>query len=279
MPINQTMWRISENIEELKPTVLDSEEQLEKIIETNIEILNDTWLIIGRQVPTAFNHFIDLLAITDNGDLIIIELKKNKTPRDVIAQGLDYASWVQGLESEDVANIFMNYHHKYLQSGKSFNDYFEEKFGHELEDEDINNSHQIIIVAAELDSSTERIVNYLNDSEIPVNVIFFKVFEDNGSRYINRAWLIDPSETSDIIRVSKKESAPWNNEFYISFGDSDSRSWEDAVEYGFICGGGKPWYSRTLNLLKPGNRIWVMFHIPDMSVLELSVNLQKWPKL
>ena len=164
---------------------------------------------------------------------------------------------MQGLEAEEVANIFMNYDHKYLKSGKSFNDHFENKFDHNLEDEDINNSHQIIIVAAELDSSTERIVNYLNDSEIPVNIIFFKVFEDKGTRYINRAWLIDPSETSDIQRVSKKESAPWNEEFYISFGDSNTRNWEDAVEYGFICGGGKPWYSRTLNLLKPNDRIWV----------------------
>ena len=269
MPINQTMWRISDDIEEVKPTILESEEQLEEIIESNIEILNGNWLIIGRQVPTAYNHYIDLLAITSTGDLIIIELKKNKTPRDVVAQGLDYASWVQSLEADDVANIFMGYDHKYLKSGKSFNNYFKEKFDHELEEEDINNSHQIIIVAAEVDSSTERIVNYLNDSEIPVNVIFFKVFQDNGNQYINRAWLIDPDVTNDIIRVSKKESAPWNNEFYISFGDSESRNWEDAVEYGFICGGGKPWYSRTLNMLKPGSRIWV--NIPHIGYVGVGI--------
>ena len=257
MPINQTMWRISEGIQKLEPTVLDSEEQLEDIIESNIEILNVNWLVIGRQVPTAYSHFIDILAISDTGDLIIIELKKNKTPRDVIAQGLDYASWIQELEADDVTSIFSAYNRKYLKSDISFNEHFENKYGHGLEDDEINNSHQIIIVAAELDSSTERIVNYLNDSEIPVNVIFFKVFEDNGSIYINRAWLIDPNETNEIQRVSKREAAPWNNEFYISFGHSESRNWEDAVEYGFISGGGKPWYSRTLNLLRPGNRIWV----------------------
>lgn len=278
MPINQTMWRITDEIKEIKPITLDSEEQLEEIIVSNINILSDNWLVIGRQVPTAFNHYIDLLAINASGDLIIIELKKHKTPRDVVAQGLDYASWVQDLESEDVSEIFNRFDDRYLESNKSFNEYYKDKFGHEPEDDDINNSHQIIIVAAELDSGTERIVNYLNDSEIPVNVIFFKVFEDKGQKYINRAWLIDPDETNDIKRVNKRESAPWNNEYYISFGDPDTRNWEDAREYGFISAGGKPWYSRTLNLLKIGSRIWV--NIPHtgyvgVGIVEETANLAK----
>jgi hypothetical protein len=103
--------------------------------------------------------------------------------------------------------------------------YFTDKFGTKIDDDEVNTSHQIIIVAAELDNGTERIVNYLNDSDIPVNVIFFKVYEDGGNRYISRAWLIDPAETSDIIRVKKEESAPWNGEYYSSFGDAENRSW------------------------------------------------------
>ncbi len=37
----------------------------------------------------------------------------------------------------------------------------------------------------------------------------------------------------------------------------ESRSWEDAVEFGFVCGGGDAWYSRTLQLLSVGDRVWV----------------------
>ena len=50
---------------------------------------------------------------------------------------------------------------------------------------------------------------------------------------------------------------PWNGEFYSSFGEGPTRSWSDAVKYGFICGGGAPWYSRTLQLLNPEDRVWV----------------------
>lgn len=37
----------------------------------------------------------------------------------------------------------------------------------------------------------------------------------------------------------------------------ESRSWPEAVKYGFVSAGGGAWYSRTVALLKPGDRIWV----------------------
>ena len=69
--------------------------------------------------------------------------------------------------------------------------------------------------------------------------------------------MIDPNETqanvaSATSTVSEKE--PWNGEFYVSYG---GRSWDDARRYGFISGGGGSWYSRTLSLLKPDDRVWV----------------------
>jgi len=68
--------------------------------------------------------------------------------------------------------------------------------------------------------------------------------------------LVDPVETE-----GKGFSGPkgiWNGEYYVSFGhDPKGRNWQDAVRYGFISGGGGSWYSKTLFLLKPGDRVWV----------------------
>jgi hypothetical protein len=47
-----------------------------------------------------------------------------------------------------------------------------------------------------------------------------------------------------------------NGEHYVSFG-GEGRSWEEAVKYGFISAGGGTWFTNTLKLLKPGDRIWV----------------------
>jgi hypothetical protein len=133
---------------------------------------------------------------------------------------------------------------------------FQEKYGFKIDIENLNSSHQIVIVAAELDSSTERIVNYLNEYSIPVNVLFFKVFEEGSNRFLSRAWMIDPNDAAELTPRSDAR-APWNGEYYVSFGEGEIRNWEDARTLGFISAGGGAWYSRTLNLLKPGDRVWV----------------------
>ena len=56
------------------------------------EILSDQWMLIGRQETTDGGGRADLIAIAPDASLILIELKRDKTPRDVIAQTLDYAS-------------------------------------------------------------------------------------------------------------------------------------------------------------------------------------------
>ena len=49
----------------------------------------------------------------------------------------------------------------------------------------------------------------------------------------------------------------WNGEFYVSFEEAGTRSWNDAKRHGFISAGGGEWYVRTLRTLQPGNRVWV----------------------
>ena len=116
-----------------------------------------------------------------------------------------------------------------------------------------------VIVASELDGPTERIIGYLNARDIAINAVFFQVFQHGEEQLLSRAWLIDPSETqAHVAQTSKRkgEKEPWNGEFYVSFGDTSSRSWEDARRYGFISAGGGSWYTQTLKLLTPGDRVW-----------------------
>jgi RecB family endonuclease NucS len=143
MAIDQSLWKISEKIEKVSQVNLNSEAELEEVLQNNIEILNENWLVIGRQVQTKYNKSIDLLAIDPFGSLIIIELKKSKTPRDIIAQAIDYASWVKDLQADEVSSIFENYCDSYLACEKSLDAAFYDKFNIKLEEENINNSYQI----------------------------------------------------------------------------------------------------------------------------------------
>lgn len=103
-------------------------------------------MLIGRQEDTGHGGRIDLLAIAPDGAPVLIELKGGRTPREVVAQALEYASWVDQLRPEEIAAIYARF-----APGRSLAADFKARFGHELDEETLNETHQIVIVAASLD--------------------------------------------------------------------------------------------------------------------------------
>ena len=252
MPIRTAIWKVAAQPEPLAESSLEKEHLLEAMIVAAPRLLSDEWMLIGRQEDTGFGGRIDLLAIAPDGSLVLIELKRDRTPREVVAQALDYASWVEKLHAEDIAAIYSRF-----APGHSLAQDFRQRFMQDLDEETLNQSHQIIIVAASLDDSTERIVAYLSERDIPINVLCFQVFTHGTEQLLSRAWLLDPVRTQVSV-TPPGPNEPWNGEFYCSFGGhGETRSWADAVQYGFICGGGGAWYTKTLQLLSPGDRVWV----------------------
>jgi Endonuclease NucS len=253
MPIRHAIWKVSAQPEQLVESSLVNEQLLEAMIVADPRILSDEWMLIGRQENTGLGGRIDLVAIAPDGSLVLIELKRDRTPRDVVAQALDYAAWIEKLQPEEITAIYGRF-----KPTRSLAEDFLKRFGQPLGEDALNQSHQIIIVAASLDDSTERIIDYLSKRDIPINVLFFQVFDQGANQLISRAWLIDPARTqvsATISRVRPRE--PWNGEFYACFGHSHERSWSEAMKYGFISAGGGVWYTNTIKLLNPGDRVWV----------------------
>lgn len=253
MPIRHAIWKVSQSPQSLNESTLANEKLLEEMIVSSPSILSDELMLIGRQVQTEHGGFIDLLGLAPDGSLVLVELKKDRTPREVIAQALDYASWVKSLQADEIAAVYAKF-----APSKDLATEFKNRFGAELDEETLNEGHQIVVVAASLDQSSERIVHYLSDFDVPINILFFQVFQNGSEQLLSRSWLLDPVETlpssPDRVRGIKE---PWNGEFYFSYGHGPSRSWAEAVKYGFVSAGGGNWYSSKLGLLKAGDRIWV----------------------
>lgn len=249
MPVTHAIWTVGDAPERLHLSQMPSEHLLEDMIVRDSRILSDDWMLIGRQETTKHGGRVDLLAIQPDGSLVLIELKRDQTPQTVVAQALDYATWVARLTTDQISQIFERF-----ADGRTLDDAFRERFGFELDEETVNESHQIVIVAAELDESTERIVGYLSERDISINVMFFQVFQQDDQKFLSRTWLIDPDEVQPAT-VNSTTSGPWNGEFYANYGGN--RDWEDARKYGFISAGGGSFYSRSLQRLSTGNRVWV----------------------
>ena len=153
----------------IRRQTLASEEVLEGWIAKDPSIIGLDVLIIGRQIITDFNGRIDILAIDREGGLIIIELKRDMTPRDVVAQTLDYASWIASLSTKQVHDIAID------KLGTRLETVFRERFDAPLP-ENLNGTHSMVIVASEFDASSKRIVEYLaEEHDLSINTAFFNV--------------------------------------------------------------------------------------------------------
>jgi hypothetical protein len=128
-------------------------------------------LIIGRQKYIPSVGVIDLLGIDQDGTLVIIELKRNRTPRDAVAQALDYASWLHSADEVQIEEWAEEYLRQPLKV--KFCEYFA------VDTDDVPElscqKHRIVLVAPRLDASAERIINYLSQKyDVQINAVFFQ---------------------------------------------------------------------------------------------------------
>ena len=202
MPDQARIWEIkdSDELNEIKPAKLNLEERIENWLENDISILSEDLLVIGRQVETDFGGVIDLLCFDNNGDLAIIELKRHKTPREITAQVMDYASWAKDLSNERITEIA----NKYFQEHSTLEDAFKSRFGGELP-EILNESHNMLIVASEIDPSSERIIKYLSETYgVGINAATFQYFKDESDReLLARVFLIEPEQVEYKSKTKK----------------------------------------------------------------------------
>jgi hypothetical protein len=180
---------LGEQLTEIGRASLNLESRLQEWIARDISIVEPGLLVIGREVATDFGGFIDALCVDAAGDLAIVELKRDRTPREVVAQALDYASWVAGLPNERVASIA----NEYLAGG--FESAFRTKFGLDLP-ETLNGDHRVLVVGSNIDPSSERIIRYLSDTHgVNINAATFQYFQlPDESEVLARVFLIEPSE-------------------------------------------------------------------------------------
>ena len=177
---------------------LDLENRLERWIERDVSLLSPDLLVFGRQVQTDHGGVIDLLCLDPEGNVVIVELKRGRTPREVTAQVLDYAAWAQDLSSDRILQIAS----EQLGGAKAFEQAFHTAFGVELP-EVLNESHRMLVVASQLDPATERIIEYLSDVHgVEINAATFQFFKGrDGREVLSRVFLIEPEEVEYKART------------------------------------------------------------------------------
>ena len=199
IPFNEVAFKID-----------NKEADLEILLEKNPEYFfeESNLLIIGRQVPTNLNTFIDLLGIDKYGNTVVIELKRERTPRETIAQILEYASFIENLDYEQLNQIFTNYTEEEI----GLDEYHKQFFSNGTEEKiSFNKSTRLVIVAEEISREVKQSSQYLRRKGLDLYCIEFRYFLTNsGERLISSDFVVSGDE---FIRQNiKLESLPKINE-------------------------------------------------------------------
>ncbi len=172
----------------------NKEIDLEDILENNPEYFfdNSKILIVGRQVTTNLHTFIDLLGVDETGNTVVIELKRDKTPRETLAQLIEYASFIDNLDYEQLNEIHQNY------SGEEIGleEYHQEYFSTNNEQKTSwNKLSKLMIVAQDITPEIKQTSLYLRKKGLDVYCLEFKYFVNkSGSKMISSDFVVGDEE-------------------------------------------------------------------------------------
>ncbi|WP_234404762.1 PDDEXK family nuclease [Paenibacillus bouchesdurhonensis] len=169
---------------------IDYERDFEYWLENSPNVLfeeddGDTLIWVGRQVRASIGDtgkYPDLIGIDSSGDLVIVELKKGKTPREVVAQALEYAAWASSLTYDELNNISC----EYFKSRSSFENCdllqaFKDVFHPDGEDDiqiEFNRNQKIFIIAEEVTPIIRQVTSHLRTKyQMKIFCIEYKVYK------------------------------------------------------------------------------------------------------
>jgi hypothetical protein len=205
-------WQIiNGKLEEIKTSLQDvgkkEKDHLEQWIKTNPKILGTDIAIIGEQVPTSSGP-VDFLGIDSSGNSVIIELKRNRLPREALVQAIDYASDIAEWDLERFSSTCEKY------TKQSFEDYFQQNFVDiSLEDLSINQVQRVLLVGFGIEESLGRMIEWLSDRySLGINAVLLNYAQTlKGDEILSRMVII-PEEVEKQKANKKKFIIEMSNE-------------------------------------------------------------------
>jgi len=198
------VWQIVDGALEIVTSSMVQEgrrevEDLQRWIRSHPAILGEDLALIGEQIPTK-TGLVDFLAIDRAGNLVVVELKRDRLPREVLAQALDYASDIAGWDADKVSEVCVKY------AGQTVQDLLNESFGDiDLGDLIINKVQRILLVGFSIEEPLQRMIEWLSSTYgVSVNAVILNYIKTkSGDELIARTMIIP--EEIDRERVGRRQ--------------------------------------------------------------------------
>ena len=150
-------------------------------------------LIIGRQVLTDLGKSIDLLGVDREGNVVVVELKRDRTPRDVVAQALEYAAFAAKLDAAALEGILSEYRPDEPQGlAEQHREYFDQS-----EAVAFNKDQRIVIIGQQITPAIRQTALFLGSKGIRVTCVEFSFFQAaEGGRLLSQEIVVGGEHAS-----------------------------------------------------------------------------------
>ena len=209
-------------LEKAKTDSIDFEKDLENWLENSPNVLLDedegSIIWIGRQVSATVGEswfYPDLIGIDAAGDLVMVELKKGKTPREVVAQIMEYAVWGSSLSDDELNKIAQAYYRKDdCDFNRNIYDLYKEAFFPDADEDpevEFNRNQKLFIVAEEISPVVQEVALHLRDRYmVDISCLEYEVLKSKqGEFFISTEKVVGFTEIGKKHRTDKSFIARW----------------------------------------------------------------------
>ena len=187
-------------------------QHIEKWIENNSEILGEELLILTNEYDQfdKTSERLDLLALDRDGNIVIIELKRDDSGKNADLQAVKYAAYCSTFTIVDVIDIYRNYLLRY--GTKPSIEEVREKIMNYITNSDfqeINDKPRIILVSKEFRPEVTASILWLRNFGLDIRCIKLTPYEaGNDSIIIEVNTIIPLPDAGDYtIRAEQKEKS------------------------------------------------------------------------
>lgn len=199
------------------------EEHIEEFLRKNIEIIfqEETLLVVGKQVVNKENGRSDLTAVDENGNLVLIEIKRDiediKQRKEAFEfQAIRYAASYAKIKTPDdlVDKIFTSYIEKYKdefelgeltayeKASRILNDFLEKNNALKT----FNSKQRIILIASSFDKQTLSAAAWLSTNNVDISCFELSPMKIEDSYFIDINRILPPPSLEDFyVEVDNKK--------------------------------------------------------------------------
>lgn len=148
--------------------------------------------MIGQSI--AGESMADVLALDSLGRLVVVEIKRDWSDRSTVGQLLEYAATSKDYTYESFNQLAQGY--KKWLGGELIQGFREFAERPDFSEKDLCKSQRVFIVAPDSDIGLKRIVEWLKDYGVPIEIIPFRLLADanNNLRFIDIAGITTETE-------------------------------------------------------------------------------------